>query len=192
MSVPFFKAPWQIDVIGGLLSASFVMAAWLVVIGPRVDGMRQVAARHQAAEQRLLDAARQAGAAQRVAEKLESVEKQISSRPSTLRPGSDVNQQVALISQLATSCSLETDALRLGKCISGRDYDTIPIDYAGRGSFASIAALLGQLQERTPDVAVMSFVVSGQAKANEGELQVEMVLAWYTAPSSPAHVAGAR
>jgi hypothetical protein len=178
--------PWNVDTLGGLVFLGLTIAAYLLGAAPLLD-------RHDAVRRQLAELAagriksREASAALAVVQReLAAARRQITAIPLRLQPASQLNQRLALVTDLAMRSGATLDDLQPGRPIDGARYGVLPIRVAGTGSYPTFAALLSRLRTECPDSGINGFDVYGTPAQGAAPAKFSFELVWYTQPAVAA------
>ena len=86
---------------------------------------------------------------------------------------------MAQIVDVAAAQNLVIDESWSREAESGEQFQTIPINVSGTGSYSDCAAFLHEVHDRLHDVRVTTFELSGNP-SSPGQFQFDLV--WYAAP----------
>ena len=106
-----------------------------------------------------------------------------------LRSADEINEQVASLTNAASSSGLRLSEVRPGRSRDAADQTEQRIDMLGSGPFSGLVALLDELGDQFPDIRVRSLAITrqGTAKQSAGlgpetvRFAVEMV--WFADPA---------
>ena len=107
---------------------------------------------------------------------------QLEASPLRLQPVTQLNQRLALVTDLAMQGGATLDDLQPGKSSAGSRYDALPIHVAGTGSFPAFTALMHRLHTEFPDTGVSTFEMSGTPQEDPAKAKFSVELLWYTEP----------
>jgi hypothetical protein len=177
---------WNVDMIGALALLTLTVAAYVLGIAPLLS--RHEFVRRQQIELAQAHAkAREASAELATAQQeLVAARQQVTATPLRLQPASQLNQRLALVTDLATRSGARLDDLQPGKATDGARYGVLPIRVAGTGSYPTFAALLSRLRAECPDLGINGFDVSGTPVEGAAPAKFSFDLVWYTQPASKA------
>jgi hypothetical protein len=103
-----------------------------------------------------------------------------------LQPRSRLNDRLALISELATSCGLQTESIEPGAPSTGPRFTCIPVRLTARGTPTQAMQFLNALRQRMPDnpAIAVEMTASPSASGNDPVGPCAFELLWYTSGNS--------
>jgi len=170
---------WQID-------AAAVGFCLLATAGVFFGAARPMVLRHRQLHEQQADLANQrrkvsqlSASAAELEQRLSEVRRQLAQSKVTLRPTSQVNRQIAKLTELFNACQLKANDIQLGQAEHSSKYTVVPIKISGTGRFPSCVRFLHELAEKFPDTGVASFEISGDPAqpAEPGAFRFELY--WY-------------
>ncbi len=176
---PFRPQRWHVEIMGVGLLGLLSLAAFFIVVRPISHAaMARDATQSELTDQRTLAA------------QIEDVRKQLKQEVARvqqageaswvhLEPVKLLNARMAQIVDVAVAQNLVIDESWSRETESGEQFQMIPINVSGTGSYSDCAAFLHELHERLHDVRVTAFDLSGNPSS---PAQFQFDLVWYAAP----------
>ena len=176
---PFRPNRWHVEIMGVGLLGLLSFAAFLIVVRPISHAaMAREAAQSELADQHTL-AAQIKDVRKQLEQELALVQQVREASWVQLEPVKLLNARMAQIVDLAAAQNLVIDESWSREAESGEQFQRIPINVSGTGSYSDCAAFLHGLHERLHDVRVTAFELSGNPSS---PAQFEFDLVWYAAP----------
>ncbi len=172
--------PWRAYAAAGAICAAMTAGAYFAGVAPALERAAAVeASRAELASQRKAASDALAAAAGARAE-FARARAALAALPLRFEPASSVNHRLAKLTDLANATRLSVEMVRPGATVAGADFDSVPIELAGTGSYPACAAFLRRLHDEFPDTAVRALEASN--KGTSTTFRFELV--WYTARRS--------
>ncbi|MEE8154472.1 MAG: type 4a pilus biogenesis protein PilO [Phycisphaerales bacterium] len=176
---PFRRQGWHVEIMGVVLLGSLSLAGFLTVVRP----ISQAATARDATQSELADQRTLAAQIKQVRRQLtQEVALVQQARKASwvhLEPAKLLNARMAQIVDVAAAQNLVIDESWSREAESGEQFQTIPINVSGTGSYSDCAAFLHELHNRLHDVRVTAFELSGNPRS---PAQFQFDLVWYAAP----------
>jgi Tfp pilus assembly protein PilO len=159
------RPAWQVHATGAtvvLIIAGLVYALqWrpLVAHGRHRDSLESEVATRTARVQQLSADVRRTRA------QAEQAERNVRESHLNLSPHSALNARVAAVTELATSCGLQVDAIEPGAKTPGPRLTTVPVRLTTRGTAAQAMRFLAALRQRMPDTPVVAVEMTATPSA---------------------------
>ncbi|MEE9131440.1 MAG: hypothetical protein V3T84_15595 [Phycisphaerales bacterium] len=175
---PFRPQRWHVEIMGVGLFGLLSLGAFLIVVRP----ISHAAIARDATQSELAD--------QRTfAAQIEDVRKQLKQEVGFVQQAREaswvhleplrlLNSRMAQIVDLAAAQNLVIDQSWSRETESGEQFQMIPINVSGTGSYSDCAAFLHELHEHLHDVRVTAFELSGNP-SSPAHFQFDLV--WYAA-----------
>ena len=161
----------------------------LISTGAYLAGVRPALQRHEEQNSRQAEllaarhkAANLLGTRNATLGQVAAVEADLKSLPMRLEPASSVNQRLAALTSLTKECKLQIDETRAGAAAEGPDYQAVPIQISGSGTYSSVARFLHRVRKAFPDTAVRSFeTTNSSASPDAAAATFQFDLVWHAA-----------
>ncbi len=176
---PFRPQRWHVEIMGVGLFGLLSLAAFFIVVRPISHAaMARDATESELADQRTL-AAQIKQVRRQLTQEVALVQQARKASWVHLEPAKLLNARMAQIVDVAAAQNLVIDESWSREAESGEQFQTIPINVSGTGSYSDCAAFLHEVHERLHDVRVTAFELSGNP-SSPGQFQFDLV--WYAAP----------
>ena len=96
-----------------------------------------------------------------------------------LRPASDSNKTLSLLHKIAAESGLEIDEVVVAAPVVQPTHVRVVIHVEARGSFANTLVFLRQLSDKSSDIVVRTFELSGNVHDDSSPVSLSLDLAWY-------------
>lgn len=170
---------WHVEIMGVGLLGLLSLAAFLVIVRPISHAaIARDATQSELADQRTL-AAQIQDVRKQLKQEIELVQQAREASWVHLEPVKLLNARMAKIVDVAAAQNLVIDESWSREAESGEQFQMIPINVSGTGSYSDCAAFLHELHERLHDVRVTAFELSGNPSS---PAQFQFDLVWYAAP----------
>jgi Tfp pilus assembly protein PilO len=175
-------SPWKIYAAGAVVCA-------LLSAGTYTFGARPAITRHHEHldRQAELMAARQKaanllGTLNSTRTQLAAVNDALNNLTLRLEPATTINQRLSRLTALANATDLKIDEVRPGAIAEAPDYQTVPIQIAGSGTYPACAKFLRELRKTFPDTAVRSFETTNNSSPPDSPAATfQFDLVWHAA-----------
>jgi Tfp pilus assembly protein PilO len=167
-----------VDASGAGVCIVLTILAWVFVVAPLRQAMRDHIRREQVRMQRSMDANSRADAARAVAARLDELRQQLASYSIALESSSAVNGRVAVLSDLATEYGLDVEMLAVQGTRPGPEYTLVPIQMKGTSEFRSILQFMHALSDKMPNTGISSFALKSE-HSNRADVSIDLDLVWY-------------
>ncbi len=170
---------WHVEIMGVGLFGLLSLVAFFIVVRPISHAaMVRDATQSELADQRTL-AAQIQDVRKQLKQEIELVQQAREASWVHLEPVKLLNARMAQIVDVAAAQNLVIDESWSREAESGEQFQMIPINVSGTGSYSDCAAFLHELHERLHDVRVTAFDLSGNPSS---PAQFQFDLVWYAAP----------
>jgi Tfp pilus assembly protein PilO len=174
--------PWQVHAAGAALVVALAGGAYLLQIAPALSRHEQAAAH---ASDLSTEQSKQRDLQRTLAmlqDKLQQAKREAADAELKLEPAAALNARLARLTELAAGNRLRVDSVQSGATTHQPRYSAIGIRISGQGTYRSCAALLKQIQNEMPDVAVVSLEMGSAAVTTDAAATFAFDLLWYTRP----------
>lgn len=180
---------WRVDAVG--VGICVVLAGIVYYAG--IDPLQRARAKQESLEASLLNRQQEADAKEQMLRDLrgqiEQIGREIADSPVKLMPWSQINERLAMLTDLAAVNDLRIDESKPGRVIPGARFDMVPIMLAGSGRYRDCTLFIHRLTDRMPDTGVISFALEAGSRSpddsDDVEARFEFNLVWYAAPTGP-------
>lgn len=171
--------PWRIYALGAAGCIALSVLAYMGGVRPAVarTAEQEALAGDLAARRRTVSEL--TSAANAAKGDLAATRKTLAALPLKLESAAQVNQRLAMLTDLAAAAELTVNEIRPGAVIDGTDFRSVPIQISGTGAYPACAAFLSRLHHQFPDTAVRSFH-AGHSAAGDGAATFSFELFWHT------------
>ena len=160
-------------------------------IGAYFFGIKPATGRSQRQQEQQFDLRERRGKSAELSASLAAMHRQIDTTkesleklPLRLEPASQINQRLARITDLANACKLTITEIRPGLVTDAVEFQTVPIQIIGTGTYPACAAFLHKLHANFPDTAVRSLETANNNPSPASTAGVyRLELLWHTAPA---------
>lgn len=179
---PSIRPVGHIDAIGvgGLVLLSLV--AYFAIVDPVLSARSESAAmrsqliENQQRQKDLQQSQRDLG------RRLEEARRALATGQLQLQPAELLNRRMARVIELASAHGIEIHAMRPGTTVNAEQYQMVPIELSGHGSYPDCVAFLHGLHETLPDMGVTNLKLSGNPASPATPTTFRFDVLWYTAP----------
>jgi Tfp pilus assembly protein PilO len=178
--------PWQTHAAGTALALGLAAGAYLLQIGPALSRHEQTEARAvelSADQSKLRELER---TLRGLKEHASVVEREASKAELKLLPATQLNTQLARLTELAAGNSLRVDSIESGQTSLFPRYSSIAVRISGQGNYRSCAGMLKQIHSTMPDMAVVAIEMGSLSVTSDTTVTFAFDLLWYTQPQTPA------
>ncbi len=183
---------WQIDAAGVVACALLTAAAYLIGILPILRQRDEATVLEGQVTEQRQKAASAASMARTLRGQLASAQNTLAQLTVPLQPATSANSRIASITTLAAERGLDVQYIRAGALQPGSRFSQLPIQLSALGSYRTSAALIHEMRQKFPDMAVASFELSGDPVDPEAPASFVVQLTWYVQPTLTAKTASAR
>jgi Tfp pilus assembly protein PilO len=168
-----------IDAAGAAIALVLAGALYLFLLQPLVVTYNQFLDESAKVSTRKNAAASAAVALKAAKLQLEGLQDQVASSPLRLQPARLINGRLAELTDLATRTGLRIEDVQPGKTVTLPRFETVPIRFAGTGSYRNCVLFLNRLRKNYPDTSVSSFKLTGNPSAPETLAKFTFDVEWF-------------
>jgi len=173
---------WRVDAVGmGIL---LVLAAVVYVCGyyPLMRSHREYQDKQAALSAQQEHSTRLESTLLALQKRLGGVSRALAAGSLNLKPAANLNNQLTLISSLASESGLAIGDVRTDQAVAETHSDAFPVRLAGKGTYRASTVFLSRLRKVFPDTTVLAVDLSGDAADTSGAGKFDFRLRWHAAP----------
>ena len=172
----------SVDSAGVLICLVLTVGAGWIGAGPIWQRHANLLQQQRDLQAKRLDNAQQASALKTTQRRLGVVKIQLDKLPLRLEQTTQLNRRLAAVTDLAGKSKLKIEDIEPGKASRGVRYDSVSIELAGEGTYASCATFLHQLKQTMPDMGIRALHVNWEGHS-ESTASFKFELDWFAAPT---------
>jgi Tfp pilus assembly protein PilO len=176
----------SIDIAGIVLCGALALALFFLLVQPLMNRYNEFVIQRAELETRKESAVTSTAALKTAQFRLSTLQQQLADVPIHLQPARLVNARVAELTDLATKSALRVEDLAPGKIISASRFETVPIHFAGSGTYRTCTLFLRRLRQTYPDIGVASFKLQGSPDSPDSAARFTFELEWFCALTESA------
>jgi Tfp pilus assembly protein PilO len=176
----------EVDAAGVCVMIALSVGAYFTTVAPAFKGQQAKASLAQRLEDETTAGEQLGAAVTRLQHQVDNMKQQIAETTITLRPSTQQNERVGLISQTASEAGLVVSVLQPRPAVAYKRYGIVSITLEGTGSYSQTTTFLMHLAKTFRDVGVKSIDLTGSPGAGGPSLVFHIELSWYIAPTEPA------
>ena len=171
----------HVDLAGVGVCAMLVLLSYFVGLRSLVLRQESLAEKEVRLGAQRRSAAKLVGNVAFLTSRLAGVKQALVENAIQLESADRVNHRIARVADVAAGCGLKIDGIQPEGPISGPRYRIVPIRLVGSGGFQTCAMLLRRFRQVFPDMAIVSFELSGNPQRPSTPAKFRTDLCWYTA-----------